>query len=72
MGNEAWWRLYLESDQFRLEEEVMAYVAEANFIKKNIPNREVRAKMIYDIAQTFSSDLYRGIITLQDALKILR
>ncbi len=72
MGNEAWWRLYLESDEFRLEEEILAYVAEADFIKKNINDREARFHIIRDIAHSFASDLYGGIISMQDALKILR
>ena len=72
IGNDAWWRLYLESEQFRRNEEMIAYLAEANFIKKNIKNREISFFAIRDIAKSFSSDVYGNIISLEDALKILR
>ena len=72
MGNEAWWNLYLENDQFRKDEEARAYLAETNFIKKNINNREIRFFAITDIAKSFASDVYGEIISLKDALKILR
>ena len=72
LGVEAWYRLYLESDQFRLEEEIIAYVAEANFVKKNIKDRELRFHIIHEIAKNFSSDVYGSIISFSDAIKILR
>lgn len=72
MGNDAWWRLYMESDQFRLEEELLAYKAEADFIKKNIKDREARFHIIMEIAKGFSSSLYGNIISTEEAYKILR
>ena len=71
MGNEAWWRLYMESDEFRLEEELLAYMAEVSFIKKNIKNREARFHIIREVARSFSSSLYGNIISPEQALKIL-
>lgn len=72
MGNEAWWRLYLESDEFRLQEERLAYVAEAEFIKRNIKNREIKFFAIREIARSFSSEIYGNIISMEEALRILR
>lgn len=72
IGNEAFWRLYLESDQFRLEEELLAYLAEADFIKKNIRDREARFHLIMEIARGFSSSLYGGIIGTQEAYRLLK
>jgi hypothetical protein len=71
LGNDVWWKLYLDNDVFRFEEEVLAYKAEANFIKKNIKNREDRFHMIRDIAICFSSDMYGKMITQQEALTLL-
>lgn len=71
LGNEAWWNLYLDSDIFRFDEEVLAYVAEAKFIKKNIKDRELRNKILIDVAKTFSSGMYGNLLTTQEALRIL-
>lgn len=72
LGDKAWWNLYLESSQFRLEEEILAYLAEVKFIKRNIKDRELRFHLIRDIAINFASELYGSIISVDDALKILR
>lgn len=71
IGNEAWWHLYLESEQFRLEEETLACIAEANFIKRNIKNRELKNRILMDIAKVFSGEMYGGLISFNDAMKIL-
>ena len=71
IGNDAWWELYLTDDAFRLEQETMAYKTEANFIKKHIKQREHRFQMIRELAHAFSSSLYGGIITPEQALKLL-
>ncbi len=72
IGNEIWWKSFIESDQFRLEEEVLAYRAEVSFLKKNIKNREVIFHMTRELALALSSDIYGNIISPQDALKMLR
>ena len=72
IGNDAWWKLYLENDQFRLEEEMRAYLAEAKFIKKNINNREHVFHLLREIAQSMSSSVYGNLISTADALTFLR
>lgn len=71
IGNEVWWRAYLEDDNFRLEEELKAYRIESNFLKKYIKNREVRFHFINEMADSISSSVYGNIITKQEALKFL-
>ena len=72
MGNDAWWECYLNSPEFRLEQEIKAYKAEADFVKKYIKNREHRYKMIHEMAKNLSSSIYGGIIGMQEALRLLR
>jgi hypothetical protein len=72
MGNEVWWKLYLENEKFRFDEELVAYLAEANFIKKHIKDRELVFHAISDIASSFSSSTYGKIIDKGEALRLLR
>ncbi len=71
IGNDTWWKLYLESDQFRREEEILAYLAECQFLRKNIKNREHVFHMIREICTSISDGTYGNIITKEEALKIL-
>jgi hypothetical protein len=71
LGNDAWWELYLTNDVFRLEQETMAYRAEANFIKKHVKNREHAAVFYRDIAKSFSSGVYGNIISQSEALRLI-
>lgn len=71
IGNDAWWSLYFDSEEFRRDEEILAYVAEANFLKKHIKNREHRFKMINEIAASLSGETYGKIMTKNEALRLL-
>lgn len=71
MGNDPWWLAYLEDKDFRLEQEKLAYKAEADFIKRAIKNREHRFQYINDIAKAFASPIYGPIISWQEALAFL-
>lgn len=72
IGNEVWWRLYIESEQFRLDEEILAYLEEAKFLKKNIKNREHLFRYIRELADNMSSGIYGRIVTREQAIKILK
>ena len=72
IGNEAWWRLYLDSDVFRFEQELIAYKAEADFIRKHVNNREAAFHMIREIVKNFSSPTYGNIVTREEAWKLLK
>lgn len=71
MGDDVWWTLYIDNEIFRLEEESIAYRAEAKFIKNYINNREVRFQMLREIAHAFSSSLYGNIVTIDEAMRII-
>lgn len=72
IGNEAWWRLYLEDDTFRFEQEVMAHKEEARFIRENITNREAAFQMIRPIAKSLCSPMYGFNITSEEAFRLIK
>lgn len=71
MGNEAWWQLYIENQQFRLDQEVMAMKAEIRFLRKYIKDREAVFRMIREIVLSLSSPMYGNIIDQKGAYRLL-
>lgn len=72
IGNEAWWRLYMENPEFRFDEELLAYRAETDFLKKNVSNREDCFQMIRLVARSFSSGIYGNLLTTEEAFRLIR
>ncbi len=70
-GIEEWWALYLEKDTFRLSQEVEAYQNQYQFIKDKY-SRQVRRKLLQDMAKNLSSKLYGHIISKQDAQELIK
>lgn len=71
IGVEEWWNLYLESDSFRLEQEVEAYSAQYQYICQH-GNREMRRKELDRLAGDLSSALYGAIVKKKDALELIQ
>jgi hypothetical protein len=67
IGTDRWVDLYLHDENFRLEEEIIAYSAQL----KSIHNREDKFRLKVECARNLSSDLYGDIIDYQSALKRL-
>jgi len=72
IGEEAWWRLYLESPDFRLQQEVLAYKAEVDFLKKYVKNREHRFFMVKAIVDALTSSMYGNLISREEAFKLFK
>lgn len=72
VGRDLWWELYLAKDTFRLEEEVLAYQAEWKFLKKTVPNREIRHKLLIEIATHLSSSIYGNIVDQKEAINLIK
>ncbi len=68
---EAWWKRYLEDGEFRLSQELEAYRAQYQYIKKNVKDRNVEARFLFAIASDLSSGMYGEIISQSEALKSL-
>jgi hypothetical protein len=68
---DAWWDRYLTDLEFRKSQELEAYKFEADFIRRTVKDRNLRFKLIHDIAKDFSSPLYGSIISFNEALSVV-
>lgn len=69
-GVEWWWNKYLEDKHFRLEQEVEAYQAQAQYMKANFGRQEYRSN-VRKLAKDLSSGIYGRIISYEDALRVI-
>ncbi len=69
-GVEEWWKKYLASPQFRLEQELQAYVVQYNFIKQKYPKHAKRC--LFWFASDLSGSLYGRLLTYQEAEKRIK
>lgn len=69
---ELWWKAYLESPEFRLEEELVAHQAEYQSYCKFIKDREQRNRFLHRTALRLSGPLYNRMISYMDARKALQ
>jgi hypothetical protein len=66
-----WWIKYIRDPKFRWEQEAPAYKAQYEMIAKQIPDRNKRFKMRFDIATVMASPQYKGMCTHSQALSYL-
>ncbi|MEK7578202.1 MAG: hypothetical protein AAB456_00570 [Patescibacteria group bacterium] len=66
-----WWQRYLDDVEFRLEQELEAYVAQYVYIK-NTRNSKVSEEFLDIIAGELSSSLYGNIINYPRAKTLIR
>lgn len=68
---EQWWNRYLTDTQFRLEQEVEAYAAQYQFVKRHYPSK-AHKEALFDMASTLSSPMYNVGISYQQAESMIR
>lgn len=68
MGVNEWWDKYISDEKFRLIQELEAYREEANFVTAKVKDRNLRFRMIADMARELSGPIYGSIIGFTDAL----
>jgi hypothetical protein len=66
MGKEAWWDRYFSDPEFRVREEVDAYLHQIDWLKKNIKDRNTLYKAILSIRKTLSGPMYGNAISFED------
>ena len=71
MGVTEWWSRYIEDADFRMEEEIIAHVAEYEFLIANATSRQQRRGSLKAIGRKLSSPLYRYNLSLKQAMKLL-
>lgn len=65
-----WWNSYIEDKDFRLEQELEAYRNQYKFAKENYP-RLRRRKLLRQISQDLSSEIYGSIVTKDEAKTLI-
>jgi hypothetical protein len=71
IGVDNWYGLYLDNDSFRLEEEIMAYKKEIEYIKSQNYNRQYRRFLLDKIYSDLSSYIYDLKINKDEAKRLL-
>lgn len=70
-GVEKWWGKYLESPEFRLEEELLGHRRELAEMLQGTTDRNRRALYVQHVAQKLASPLYGGLVTAREAARLL-
>ena len=71
LGIERWWRDYIDSPAFRLEEEVLAHQVEYAALLRVNSNRHARRSYLKQVAKRLAGPLYGGMITTAKARGLL-
>jgi hypothetical protein len=71
IGVENWWGMYLSDPEFRLNEELISYKGEIEWIKQQDYNRNERRYLLNKIYQDLSSSMYGFIIREDEAKELL-
>ncbi len=70
-GIEQWWRDYIDSAAFRLEEEILAHQVEYRALLRASNNRQARRGYLKQVAKRLAGPLYGGMISAAKAKKVL-
>ncbi len=70
-GVEDWWRDYIDSPAFRLEEEILAHQVEYRYLMRESANRRARRSGLKQVAKRLAGPLYGGMISPAKAQKLL-
>jgi hypothetical protein len=62
-----WWDKYLEDSEFRLNEEILAHIAELSYVKDHAPSRELRRGAAGAVALRLRNPLYGWKMTKKEA-----
>lgn len=66
-----WWQKYMEDEDFRLQEELIAYQQQFEFCKKVYKDRNKRAKILWALAKELASPRYGNLIEHSEAMKLI-
>ena len=66
-----WWGRFLREPEFRIDQEARAYARQYDVMCEKIKDRNLRARVRINLANSLSGPLYGGTITHIDALNII-
>ena len=67
-----WWGKYLSDEKFRFEQEAEAYANQYAFICKTVKDRNIRVKILYELARILAGPTYGNIITRTKAMELIK
>lgn len=67
-----WWKMYLKSPDFRLNQEIQAYAAQYSFVKKHIKDREFVYLHLLNLAKQLSGPEYGSLIKPVEAKNLIK
>lgn len=70
-GAAAWWKKYLDDPKFRYEQELEAYRAQYQFLRKTVKDRNALAQKTHKLARLLSSEMYGSLATFNEALEAI-
>ena len=70
-GKDKWWDRYFEDVNFRLGQEVEAYLNEIKWVKANVFDMKLRSIILNKIASDLSSPMYGSMVSFKNAKEIL-
>jgi len=70
MGSKKWIRLYLKDKNFRFKQELEAYQFQMETVK-DTGHKEDYENILKECAENISSELYGGLISYEEAIKLL-
>ena len=71
-GARLWYKRYINDPAFRLDQELEAYRNQYHFVVGKVKDRNKVAKVLYQIAQALSSEMYGNIIGHTEAMKQIK
>lgn len=72
IGPEIWWKQYLLDPEFRKSQEIDAYHQQYLIFCDLHKDRNLQVRYLNDIARDFSSPLYGSIVTVSEAIKLIK
>jgi len=70
IGVRVWWKKYIEYKDFRLNEEVIAFRVQYQYILANAPRRD-RMAFLHKFATSLSSSMYGNMVSKKEALDLI-
>ncbi len=71
-GAKRWYEIYMRDDEFRLQEELLAYRQQYAYCCRIFKDRNRRAKILWALATELSSPRYGSIISHSEAIERIK
>lgn len=71
IGTKIWWDKYLADVEFRIAQEIPAFKAQCDYMRKQLKNPKQLQWYLARVAEAMSGDNYGNCISFKDALKYI-